>query len=873
MASVTSYDNTSGGAGHEVNEIKYTRDAWGNITASTQDPNGAAVVGTDPNVAYQWAYGLSGSAATYARLEKVTLPGGREIYYNYDSSTEFGALGRVANIAANGSPDADDKYVEYKYLGASMIVDANHPAVPGGLRLTYGSSGHYPGLDRFGRVVWQSWMRTGTTAADRYFYGYDRSGNRTWRAERSNAASAAGQRDEAYVYDGLDRLIGAKRGILPYKPYQAPHPGDATKDGAVGPADSALVNGNWDPAGENQNTWTMGDLDGDGMIGSIDRLIVNSNWATLGVTESVARSWSWTLRPTGNWSSFTSGGVEQTRTHNNANEITAITRSPSDLPDPLYGPAGCNVFGPKPNDDANGMHQRYDPWNRLATVHWDDGDDANTLDANDTLRATYRYDGLNRRVRKIVVGDDANTTTEHIYHNTGWQVLEIRRGTDGNTPAATAYKQYAYDIRYIDAPVCRWWDADTDGTMDANDGEMHYYTNDGNFNTTGLVDANSGSVVERYMYDPYGRPIILNGPADADPNTTDWTPDGDNRSDHENEILYCGYRYDPETGKYHLRNRYLDWLTGRLDSRDKSGYVDGPSLYEYVRSTPTDCIDWNGAATQSTAKPATDPVETGWPKDLAEPGRSKRTKLTQATQWVSQRYTGRLDRRPCFNSRLNIQGRAQRNSRNKGHIDIMAYWQLFVYNPKWTDDCFCCPDGSKGKIHLKQYLRRANYDSRSKKWDSYSAPRLDHKVPSPKDEKETKRAIVGRMESAGPFDNRRDGGSHSFPDWRAVGDEWQSNEVQYNSKTAAAQDLVVSWYDAPGFTFAPSGQKEDFDEGDGVDWWFYVEIWRSCGEAGGSAIIDRAQFQIGLQIRSTGKKKMPAKAELRIGGATWLKQK
>jgi len=37
-----------------------------------------------------------------------------------------------------------------------------------------------------------------------------------------------------------------------------------------------------------------------------------------------------------------------TRTHNNANEITAITRSPGDLPDSLYGPAGCNVFGSKP---------------------------------------------------------------------------------------------------------------------------------------------------------------------------------------------------------------------------------------------------------------------------------------------------------------------------------------------------------------------------------------------------------------------------------------------------------------------------------------------------------------------------------------------
>jgi len=106
---------------------------------------------TDPNVAYTWGYGLSGSAATYARLEKITLPGGREVYYNYESQYEglakFASLNRVANIAANGSPTDAQKYVAYKYLGASMVVEADHPAVPGGLpegppsgRLTYAGS-------------------------------------------------------------------------------------------------------------------------------------------------------------------------------------------------------------------------------------------------------------------------------------------------------------------------------------------------------------------------------------------------------------------------------------------------------------------------------------------------------------------------------------------------------------------------------------------------------------------------------------------------------------------------------------------------------------------------------------------------------------
>ena len=46
---------------------------------------------TDPAVAYTWGYGLSGDAARYARLEKITLPGGRQVDYNYETGGQFGS--------------------------------------------------------------------------------------------------------------------------------------------------------------------------------------------------------------------------------------------------------------------------------------------------------------------------------------------------------------------------------------------------------------------------------------------------------------------------------------------------------------------------------------------------------------------------------------------------------------------------------------------------------------------------------------------------------------------------------------------------------------------------------------------------------------
>jgi len=64
-------------------------------------------------------------------------------------------LSRVEELTSD--LDGNDEYAAYTYLGANTIVTVTHPEVTSGLELTYGSSGSYPGLDRFGRVVDQKW--------------------------------------------------------------------------------------------------------------------------------------------------------------------------------------------------------------------------------------------------------------------------------------------------------------------------------------------------------------------------------------------------------------------------------------------------------------------------------------------------------------------------------------------------------------------------------------------------------------------------------------------------------------------------------------------------------------------------------------------
>ena len=180
--------------------------------------------------------------------------------------------------------------------------------------------------------------------------------------------------------------------------------------------------------------------------------------------------------------------------------------------------------------------------------------------------------------------------------------------------AGTLYEQYVWSQRYIDAPVLRDRDADADpATGDLGLGgsgleERLYYLTDVNMNVRSLVDTNDDAV-ERYAYDPYGRATILHGAYGTDSevdnsSVCEWDEDTSG-TDVANEILFCGYRLNPETGLYHVRNRDYHPTLGRWLQRDPLGYVDGMSLYEYVGSAPisdTDALGLAKVLTKSAGK-------------------------------------------------------------------------------------------------------------------------------------------------------------------------------------------------------------------------------------------------------------------------------
>ena len=435
------------------------------------------------------AYSYADGTANTLRPTKITYPNGREVDYAYGAADSPDDL--LSRVLE--IKQAAAVLARYDYLGATNVVrcDYAEPQVRWDLSPTGNT---FTGLDSLNRVVDNLWRNYGTsTDADRIQYTYDRAGN---RLSRENAVAPGGN-DELYRYDGVNRLVDLARGDL-----------TVAKDRVTDPT----------------------------------------------LTER------WNLDATGNWSRYTNADflapadtLDQTRTSNQANELTKLTSTIGvSWAQPVYDRAGNMTSFPQPHAPAADYDATYDAWNRLVLLE----------------AGVYAYDPLNRRV---TVADGTNV--RHAYFSRRWRVLEER--LDGSTDAE---RQFVWGLRYVDDLILR--DRTTSGPLD----ERLYALQDANWNVDAIVDADGG-VQERYRYAAYGAPTFLQ---------PDFTPRSPNQSDFDWESLYCGYRYDEQTGLYQVRNRYLQPGIGGWITRDPIGYEDGLSLYQYVQSRPTNGFDPTG---------------------------------------------------------------------------------------------------------------------------------------------------------------------------------------------------------------------------------------------------------------------------------------
>ena len=510
---ITSYDHATVGNGNVVNEVVYGYDDNGNTVSDYQEHAGAKNANT-PSVGY--SFDTTASSGVYTnglRLTSVVYPNGRHLYFTYGSSggTED-VINRVAAINDDNSGSPGDILAQYTDLGRSQAAKVEYPQASIRYDLDHGTAGEYAGLDRFGRVVDLLWRDYGrSTDAGRIQYGYDRAGNRLWHQDPV-AAAASANLDEHYTYDGANQLSHRDRGAL-----------NTSRDA-----------------------------------------VATKNFAE-----------EWTLDATGNWSSFkqdTDGdgtwNLNQSRTHNAANEITQIAGSGDHV---AYDRSGNMIRLSKPGDWSTHYDVSYDAWNRLVKV----------LDGETTV-VQFGYDGRHSRITKIVAG-----STRHYFYSNRWRILEERLGS-----SSAADCQYVWGLRYDDDLILRDRNADADaGTGNlgiSNSGleERLYCLQDANWNAI-AVTGSDGTIRERFTYTGYGKPTFLNS-SFGSPSTSSscaWS------------VLYTGQQFDPETGLYQYRHRYYDADLGRFLSRDPIGYRGEQSLYRYVSNNPVVKDDPSGLVT------------------------------------------------------------------------------------------------------------------------------------------------------------------------------------------------------------------------------------------------------------------------------------
>jgi RHS repeat-associated protein len=268
----------------------------------------------------------------------------------------------------------------------------------------------------------------------------------------------------------------------------------------------------------------------------------------------------------GNWktSTYTPVGGSQTtdqRNHDYVNEITQRTvGAGSQVVFQYDGTAGASNGNLK-NDGT--LIYAYDSFNRIIQIN---------RVSDDLVIATYVYDAMNRRVRITIsngglTGNVPNGTTDYIW--LGSQVMEER--SSSNSPI----RQYVWGT-YIDE-LMQLTILTTLGPQSLPPG-AYYLLQDLLYRAVALTNS-SGGVVEAYDTDAYGNTLIFTAP---DSSSNWWSDSAVQSSYGANEIIYCGYRLDPETNLYYVRARTYSPVAGRWIQRDPIGYAGGINLYEYV---------------------------------------------------------------------------------------------------------------------------------------------------------------------------------------------------------------------------------------------------------------------------------------------------
>jgi RHS repeat-associated protein len=305
----TSYADTAGTS--VVNQVEDSYNGLGQLTGEYHEHSGA--VNTTYSPQYLYRYNEMADGHNNSRPTSMVYQNGRQI----DDVYNTGVDATISRLSALKDDSGGTTLEAYTYLGLDTVVQRDHPEA--GVMLTYlqqigqgnvNSDGgdKYTGLDRFGRVIDQNWIKDGTTTVtERFEYGYDRNGDVLYQNNLGPGPNAAAQSEL-------------------YRP-------NSTQSGDT--------NGSaYDSLGR-MTAFARGPLSASG-----------NNGSQLDQVQSSSRSQWWSLDALGNWSTVTTNGTPATQSFNVLNQSNLDT----------YDANGNTTV------DSNGLTYVYDAWDQLKQV-------------------------------------------------------------------------------------------------------------------------------------------------------------------------------------------------------------------------------------------------------------------------------------------------------------------------------------------------------------------------------------------------------------------------------------------------------------------------------------------------------------------------
>jgi RHS repeat-associated protein len=177
---------------------------------------------------------------------------------------------------------------------------------------------------------------------------------------------------------------------------------------------------------------------------------------------------------------------------------------------------------------------------------------------NSVAYATYVYNALEQLVSRTTSASGGPIGTVHYIHDLDGHVIAEATGSTGATQ-----REYIWlpsnDNYAVDLPL------------------------------SVVANVATTPVLYQVHTDHLGRPVRMTDAAKAAVWQATWKPWGEPQSitgTQANDMRFPGQWFQIETGQAYNWNRHYDPVTGRYTQPDPLRFVDGPSVYQYARSTP-----------------------------------------------------------------------------------------------------------------------------------------------------------------------------------------------------------------------------------------------------------------------------------------------